>query len=201
MPKNVILKDLITKEVWYPQTTMEQVTDLETTLNTYAKVDSVESVVDDIETLQETIESLVSKDELNSGLSDLKNEIFGEDLSDTFNTLKAVENWATTHGTEYTTLVTEVDKRAFKSDVTDLDLKVGTIEGKVNSVDSKKVNVTDYNSKVGELEDSIDNKVSQEEYESRILNLEQQLSLLSERLSVIENKEYSNIIADIPTED
>lgn len=53
-------------------------------------------------------------------LSQLKSDILGDDLEDTFNTLKAVQDWADEHGTEYAELVKtvngKVDTSTYESD-------------------------------------------------------------------------------------
>lgn len=48
-------------------------------------------------------------------LAQLKTDILGDDLEETFDTLKAVQDWADEHGTEYAELVKEVDKKADKN--------------------------------------------------------------------------------------
>lgn len=47
-------------------------------------------------------------------LSNLKLDILGDNLEETFDTLKAVQDWADEHGTEYAELVEEVGKKADK---------------------------------------------------------------------------------------
>lgn len=47
-------------------------------------------------------------------LSQLKTDILGDDLEETFDTLKAVQDWADEHGTEYAELVKEVGDKADK---------------------------------------------------------------------------------------
>ena len=78
MSQNVQLSDLTTGQVIYPETTISQVKDLESTINGLATKQDVE---------------------------DVKVEILGDDLTETFDTLKAVQDWADEHGTEYAELV------------------------------------------------------------------------------------------------
>lgn len=61
---------------------------------------------------------LATNESVDSKLSQLKSDILGDDLEETFDTLKAVQDWADEHGTEYAELVETVDST--KSDVTEL---------------------------------------------------------------------------------
>lgn len=70
----------------------------------------------------EGAENLASKEDLKQ----LKSDILGDDLESTFDTLKAVQDWADEHGTEYAELVEEVGKKANKADV--LSLEGGTMK-------------------------------------------------------------------------
>lgn len=50
-------------------------------------------------------------------IQQVKSEILGDDLTDTFDTLKAVQDWADEHGTEYAQLVTTVSNKADRSEL------------------------------------------------------------------------------------
>ena len=53
---------------------------------------------------------------VDSKLSELKSDILGDDLKETFETLKAVQDWTDKHGTEYVELVKTVDNKQEKGD-------------------------------------------------------------------------------------
>lgn len=53
-----------------------------------------------------------SKEEVDEAISDAKEAILGEDLKDALDTLETVKSWKEEHGTEYTNLLAEVNKKA-----------------------------------------------------------------------------------------
>lgn len=69
-----------------------------------------------LSTLEGSVNDLST--EVDQKIAQVKSEILGDDLEETFNTLKAVQDWADEHGTEYANLVEEVGKKANSDDVT-----------------------------------------------------------------------------------
>ena len=67
--------------------------------------------VDAVFGLSDRLGLLATTEALNKGLEDLKAEILGDDLEETFNTLKAVQEWADEHGTDYANLVADVNNK------------------------------------------------------------------------------------------
>lgn len=53
-----------------------------------------------------------TKGEVDEAISDVKDEILGEDLAEALETLETVKNWKEEHGTEYSNLLAEVNKKA-----------------------------------------------------------------------------------------
>ena len=54
---------------------------------------------------------------LSSAIEQAKEDIVGEDLKDSLDTLESIKSWKEQHGTEYTNLLAEVQKKANASDV------------------------------------------------------------------------------------
>lgn len=69
-----------------------------------------------------------TKDSVDKKVADVKAEILGDDLTETFDTLKAVQDWADEHGTEYAALVEDVNTKATK---TELNEAVNNINAEV----------------------------------------------------------------------
>ena len=83
-------------------------------LTDYAKTSEVNSKIENaIDSLN--IEDYAKSDDVETKLETLKSDILGDDLTETFDTLKAVQDWADKHGTEYAELVKTVDAKADKS--------------------------------------------------------------------------------------
>ena len=53
-----------------------------------------------------------SKEEVDNAIEDAKEAIVGEDLKDALDTLETIKGWKEEHGTEYTNLLAEVNKKA-----------------------------------------------------------------------------------------
>lgn len=85
--------------------------------------------------LQDKIDEKATKVEVDTKLSDLKNEILGgEGLRDTFDTLKEIQDWSDKHGTDYTELVATVNTLETKhnNDKTELDNSISDLSTTVN---------------------------------------------------------------------
>lgn len=151
------------------------------------------------EELKEYVDTLVSQ---------TKSEILGEDLSETFGTLKKIEEWAVEHGTDYTSLLndlieTKLNLETFKDKVkkrikgieTTLEedyvknSKFNILQLEVNDI---KVSLGDYVKK-DDFELNISKKVDKKTYDEDVNRLTNIIKNLRERLSVLENKEYSNV--------
>lgn len=215
---NVTLQDLSAGTVFYPQTTVEQVIGLGDQLGTFATSEDLESAVSEI---NETIETLATKEELEQGLEDLKGDILGDDLEETFNTLKEVQEWADKHGTEYATLLgtvnsLEADVEQIKKDMGDLASSEGleSLAGRVSTLEDgikTKVEEDDYNAKVAEiegdinsidgrvetLESDIQDKVDQTEYDTKIDEIEAAATALEARVKALEDAKKSNVWAAV----
>lgn len=75
-----------------------------------------------------------SKQEVDEAISDIKDEILGEDLADALETLQEVESWKEEHGTEYSNLLAEVNKKANSEDVANTyatKAEVSAVEAKI----------------------------------------------------------------------
>lgn len=80
-------------------------TDLTNTLKDYLKSADAEETYAKLT----DIADFISADEIDGKLDALKADILGDDLEETFNTLKAVQDWATEHGTHYADLLATVN--------------------------------------------------------------------------------------------
>ena len=153
MTKTGTLQDLSTGDIIYPLTIISQVDGLETRLGTLATTQSVDNKIEN-----------------------LKSEILGDDLVETFNTLKAVQEWANEHGTDYQQLVEDVNSKASQIEVTN-------INGTLNDVQED----------IDDIQSNLSNKVENSVYEAKIRSLEETIQELTTRLTTLESYEYSNI--------
>ena len=170
MSQNVQLSDLTTGQVIYPETTISQVKNLQTTLNGLASKQDIE---------------------------DAKEEILGEDLKETFETLKTVQEWTTKHGTEYANLLSDVQGKASQDDVDEISGSLNGVQSDLDDVQSDlsdvKGDISDVKGNISSIQSGLESKVSSETYEAKIASLESTIQSLTSRLATLENKEYSNV--------
>lgn len=118
-------------------------------LSQYAKSADVESTY---AKKSEIPTDFYSKQEVDSAIEEAKEAIVGEDLKDALDTLETVKEWKEEHGTEYTNLLAEVQKKAdaetvsntyqvkgdyaLKSDLTGLASET-FVDGKIEEVEAK----------------------------------------------------------------
>lgn len=229
--KNIQLSNLTDNtELWYPITTMGNVSGLNVKISTIEDAASAlaERVLDiesenlgaQLVTLESThatdkaaLEASIKKlgdDKLDasvytSGVATLKSELeayaeekangvkealLGDDLEETFNTLKAVQEWANEHGDDYATLVADVNAKAAQSDLDTLTATVGT-----------KADQSALNSAVANLEETIDDKVDSNVFDDYKAFVETLINGLKGRIETLEGMEHSNVKATVIIED
>lgn len=101
-----------------------------------------------------------TKAEVDSAIEDAKEAIVGEDLKDALDTLGTISSWKEEHGTEYTNLLAEVQKKANASEV----YTKGETDEKIAEVVAGSVDLTPY-AKTAEVAETYATKAQLEGYQ------------------------------------
>ena len=84
-------------------------------------------------------DSYALKSELQAGLNGIKEELLGDDLEETFNTLKSVQDWVNTHGETVDGIITDFETEITNLQTSDnsLDLRIQDYEKVKNTLATK----------------------------------------------------------------
>ena len=149
--------------------------DVEASLEGYAKESYVDSAIEGLNVGQYAVASEVentyakkseiptdfyTKEEVDSAIEDAKEAIVGEDLKDSLDTLESIKSWKEEHGTEYTNLLAEVQKKADASSV----YTKGETDEKIAEVVAGSVDLTPY-AKSAEVAETYATKAQLEGYQ------------------------------------
>lgn len=148
--------------------------DVEASLEGYAKESYVDSAISGLNISQYAVASeventyakksdltgLASESFVENAIEEAKEAIVGEDLKDSLDTLESIKSWKEEHGTEYTNLLAEVQKKADASSV----YTKGETDEKIAEVVAGSVDLTPY-AKTAEVAETYATKAQLEGYQ------------------------------------
>ena len=180
-------------------------------------VDLINDVRTNTNNIQKIFDNYDTSKTVDKKIEDVKNSILGENLSETFNTLKAIEEWSKGQESDYITLLTTVESNrknindindtmlsvhdaaetyATKTEVTNLTKSVNSKFDNVNeSINNYQEWINEHEIKYTELFNIVDNKVDKEE--GKILSSNDYTTDEKEKLAALPTNEIltSNINA------